>query len=936
MFSIDSSEINSITFGVLSPEDIRTMSVVEVHSTKTNENSVYDPKMGPSMASKKCDTCKYNSERCTGHFGHIELNEPIIHPLFDTYVYSYLKCFCFDCHRMLLDKTQLELRGLLKSKGSVRFKKILTVLEKIGICSHCKYTQPKISYSTLEKDKVFTVSYSVKNDDGVKRTISMPLEVDGISRIFDNIIDDDIRLLGMNPAITHPKNMILTVLPVIPPCVRPPVPKDGNMNDDDLTTQYNSIINYNNALKNTEDTTSRVKSLNHLKFRIATLFDNSKGRAKQVNNRPIKGIKERISGKEGVIRSGLSGKRVDMSARSVIGSDTSLRMDEIGISKKIADTLAVPCQVTSFNIKHLTHVVNNDGATWKYDPVHKAQNENSDGRFNLKYAMYHTGTPLMYGDVVIRGKRRFNIKDKPFYLKRGDRVIRNGEELKDLKYSEKKRVKLNIGDTVYRKLQKGDTVLLNRQPTLHSGSMMAMKVVPRREFNQKTITMNLACTSSFNADFDGDEMNIHVPSTIEGRAELEGLSSIRQHIISPQSGSPNIVIVQDSLLGAYTLTLGFEQLEEQQFYNMCVHCPSMTSKYISDKVKHISRVYKELGLSKTLRTSRMGKKRAFHGKGLFSMLLPDDFNYEHQNDADENEPVVKIYKGVLYEGAITKANLGKAKSSLILYLNKEYPKDVVCNFIDNVQFITNQWNLIKGFSVGLGDCIATKKDEIEYEIDKCLVEAEGIEATAQNPAIREIQINAALSNARDIGQKIAKDALGADNNFKKTVISGSKGDYFNIAQITGLLGQQSLNGERVPYQLNQNTRSLPHYKADQSKLTTREKYQSRGFIANSFSNGLTPEEFIFHAMSGRIGVCDTSLRTATSGYSQRRIVKCGEDLKVEYDGTVRDATNSIIQYSYGDEGMDPKQSISVNGVVNSCNISRLAEKLNMKYAVATK
>ena len=387
-------------------------------------------------------------------------------------------------------------------------------------------------------------------------------------------------------------------------------------------------------------------------------------------------------------------------------------------------------------------------------------------------------------------------------------------------------------------------VVLNRQPTLHAGSMMAMRVVPRRGTDQKTITMNLAITSSFNADFDGDEMNLHAPHSFEALAELQELSSVKNFIITPQSSSPNVIIVQDSLLGAYTMTKGHQKIDKGRFFDICTCCPSMDMKYIKDKLNHIRRVRKELGL----------KPQAFNGKGLFSMILPSDFNYTHENRADPDEPEVKIYKGVLYEGAITKANLGKSKASLILYLNKEYPVQCVCDFIDNVQFVTNQWNLIFGFSVGLGDCIATKKEEIDYEIKKCLIEAEGVESTTHDPEIREIRVSAALNKARDIGQRISKDGLGRDNNFLKSTTSGSKGDFFNISQITSLLGQQYLGGKRIPLMLNQETRSLPHY--SRGELSMEEKYESRGFISSSFIKGLNPKEYFFHAMGGRLGVCD--------------------------------------------------------------------------------
>ena len=186
-----------------------------------------------------------------------------------------------------------------------------------------------------------------------------------------------------------------------------------------------------------------------------------------------------------------------------------------------------------------------------------------------------------------------------------------------------------------------------------------------------------------------------------------------------------------------------------------------------------------------------------------------------------------------------------------------------------------------------------------------------------------------MSKAKDIGLRIAKESLNKDNNFLSTVISGSKGDFFNIAQITGLLGQQNLKGQRVPLFLNNGKRTLPHYPF--GELTPEMEHESRGFVASSFIKGLNPREFYMHAMSGREGISDTAMGTATSGYMQRRIIKLTEDIKVQHDGTVRDVTGHIYQMSYGDDGFDPTCTTKVNGNQEVCDVSRLVSKLNMLH-----
>ena len=346
--------------------------------------------------------------------------------------------------------------------------------------------------------------------------------------------------------------------------------------------------------------------------------------------------------------------------------------------------------------------------------------------------------------------------------------------------------------------------------------------------------------------------NIHVPQSIEAQTELRLLSASKYKIISAQSSKPNMCIVQDSLLGAFKMTLGIQQIEKHHFFDIAMKL-DLSSEQILKKINHIRKVFKD----------KNKKVQAFHGKGLISLVLPDDFIYENKNNADPNEPILKIYCGVLYEGTLDKSTIGATTNSIIHILHKEYGPDITAEFIDGVQFVSNNWLMIDGFSIGLEDCMVQGEDkvqEINDVIQKCFIEAEGIKNTTSHPGIREVRINGALSKAKDIGLKIAKDALDSSNNFLSTVKSGSKGDWFNIAQVTGLLGQQNLAGKRVQATLNNGTRTLPHYPMENLPLEL--EYESRGFIDSSFIKGLNPRQFYFHSMSGREGCCDTAMNTA--------------------------------------------------------------------------
>lgn len=346
-------------------------------------------------------------------------------------------------------------------------------------------------------------------------------------------------------------------------------------------------------------------------------------------------------------------------------------------------------------------------------------------------------------------------------------------------------------------------------------------------------------------------MNIFTPSSELSRAELQELSTPINNMIGHQGGKPDVGIVQDGLTGAYLMTGGLttslgnidEEIPRHVFYNICTQLDSMEPSKIRHKMSIIKQVYDKMNTCIPL----------FSGKSLFSLLLPDDFIYSLKNKSDDRYSV-EIYRGVMYQGVLTKAHLGKSHSSLITILHAEYPIQVVYDFINNIQWMANNFLLYHGFSIGISDCVATKLDEIDKACMKSFIEAEEIETSTTNEFIKEVKIGMALSKARDTGMKIAKEALNKTNNFLTTVSSGSKGDFFNIAQITGIVGQQNIGGGRMPYELNHQTRALPHY--PRGTLEKADEYESRGFIKSSFIKGLTPKEYWFHSVSSREALTD--------------------------------------------------------------------------------
>lgn len=926
-------EINTINFGIYSVNEILNMSVCKIDNVKKNitYGTVYDPRMGTTNFADNCETCDKNSNHCIGHFGHIELAEHIVHPLYYKYVLYLLRCFCFKCYKLLLTNEQLHLHNIYRYKGRNRINVILNKIKRSNVC--CQRNDDSIcgvQKLDIKMNMTTNMFYMIDNDNKI------PLSVNEIYTIFNNISDDDVRLLDIDPEMSHPRNLIIKVLPVLPPCDRPFIKTDGKICDDDLTLQYIEIIKINNQLINQDNNNiersnelessvaNRERFTSNLIFRILTMFNNSQGKARHnTTGRTIKSIKERITGKDGQLRNNMMGKRCDYTSRTVIGPEPTLKINELGVPTYIANILTKPIRITSFNIDKLQEKVNKG----IINTVTKTDNTMIDiQRFRL-------GTQLFYGDIVVRDNKEIKVEDpKNFILCKNDKIIRDNDTIDNV-IVRNRVYKLEIGWIVNHPLEDDDYVLLNRQPTLHKASMLAMKV---KIMPYKTFRMNLSITKPFNADFDGDEMNIHVPQSLEAQVEMKYLSDVQHNMISHQNSKPNMCIVQDSLIGAYKMTDGVKNVPKHIFFDIAssLTSPPWKQRNIADEYNIEDIMLKLEQIQSVLKRKKVSDS-PYNGFGLISMILPDDFDYEKTNGT-ENE-YVRIEDGVLYEGKINKTIIGSSYNAIHQVLYKEYNNVTASYFIDCIQFITNKYLLFDGFSVGLGDCIINErtntnslsnKQKIKDVITKSYIEAEGIAETTSHQSIKEIRVNASLNKAKDVGLKIAKEALSNDNNFLTTVYSGSKGDFFNITQITGLLGQQNMKGERIPMLLNNGKRSLPHYTFD---IQDKElKYESRGFISNGFLHGLNPRQFFFHAMSGREGICDTAMGTATSGYMQRRIIKLTEDIKVNYDGTIRDHINKIYQLSYGDTNMDPTNTVKVKGKQQICDISRLVNKLNKK------
>ncbi len=671
--------------------------------------------------------------------------------------------------------------------------------------------------------------------------------------IFKRMRDDDCKALGLDVTWARPEWLLVQVLPIPPLHVRPSVNMGGGSgtSEDDLTHQIVNVIKSNIALKNAvangEPQIIVDQFEQSLQHNVAAFMDNELRGMPQVtqrSGRPLKTIVQRLKGKEGRIRGNLMGKRVDFSARTVITADPNLGIHQVGVPRSIAMNLTVPERVTPFNLSELSALVTN-GPT-----VHPG----------AKHIIRSDGTRV---DL---------------------RFVKNKSELM-----------LSNGWIVERHLRDGDVVLFNRQPSLHKMSIMGHRA---KVLDWSTFRLNLSCTSPYNADFDGDEMNLHVPQSLPARTEAELMMLSPRVIVSGQSNRPVMGIVQDSLLAVQKMTKREVFLERDLVFNILMWIVNWDGRVPPPAI--------------------LKPKELWTGKQILSLILPK-INLKgkanngpkggESNTFNAYDHLVTIIDGELVEGTIDKKTIGSGMDGIIHTSWLDVGHEETARFMNQVQQVTNYWVLQSSFSIGVTDTVAdvdTMK-QIESTINNAKLQVLDLVRRGQQGNL-EIQpgrtmvesfeqfVNKVLNTARDASGKSAQGSLDETNSVKAMVTAGSKGSFINISQIIACVGQQNVEGKRIPYGFKR--RTLPHFTKDDLGP------ESRGFVENSYLRGLSPQEFFFHAMGGREGLIDTACKTAETGYIQRRLVKAMETVMARYDGTLRTSGGNIVQFLYGEDGMD--------------------------------
>lgn len=846
-----------------------------------------------------CKTCGQDFLECPGHFGFIKLNNKIFHNGYFKKVIAVLRLFCFKCGKLVvpvhLDASVFSNVTFIKQKA--HFERMVGLAKEAKVCYHCKAIKEHVKKLAHGFNRLLcTVKSKLVNEtngmydhydselilhngtaNGLSRSKLVDeyeLTPDHVFKILSNINLEHWKYLLMNKNPPLPQNLIISVIPVPPLSIRPTVSMaDNKTNEDDITIKLFEILKQTQLVDLTIAQGKDLAKIEEQRYNIQLLYNQllnsecSEANAVQNNFNSIKGLLQRIKGKQGRFRANLSGKRVEFSGRTVISPDPNIGINEVNVPMHMAMELTFPETASKRNINRLRETVRRG--------------------------------PLRYPGANFVTLSSFKGK---IYLKNQSVCMEVAK-------------KLRFGDIVHRHLTVNDVVLFNRQPSLHRQSIMAFKA---RVHTDKTLKFNECVCSPFNADFDGDEMNIHVVQTISAKAEALYLMQSSNNLLNPKSGEVNISLIQDFLTTIFVLSSKDCFLNRQEFCSllgMATNCesqvqlpkPTMFRPHCLWTGKQLISCVLEPDSAKPKDIALTIKEKAYNGA-------------KNEREFDENDGFVHLRNSKLLSGQIGKNTMGSSKTGLLYYICKQHSNTEGAEVMARFAKLSAKYIESIGITFGLRDVTPDSKTEAynktlfaskinetrkvleKYTKKTCTADFQADLSTMsiEEKAELEAEVTDVLNKARDEAGSFLLDHLSARNNALTMAISGAKGSSLNICQMIATVGQQIVSGKRV--QNGFLNRTLPHFV--EHELSP----ESRGFVQNSFYTGLRPTEFFFHTMAGREGLIDTAVKTADTGYMQRRLMKVMEDLVVEYDYTVRNSDKKLVQFFYGEDGFDPQMN----------------------------
>ena len=845
--------LDHLIYTPLSRRSMEKMSVVNVKN-KPGKNYIGTPKdfrFGTLENNVLCGCCKKTNQDCVGHMGHIDLKS-------DTEEFKIIHPFFRHNLVRVLQCVCNACGTLVVTKDLLKQKNILSMpssMDKIKMIVELSNSiKSNCSNCGAQKTYTYKIQESGNMNDlnmvvTTKDSKQKHLRVDIIENILKKISDEDAKILGFEFG-AKPIDYIMDFIPVLPICSRPYTVRDDQEKDEYLTLAYSDICSKLAALDSGTDEDKEEKK-NNILYYYTHICDNKDSTHRLSPTDICKSITDRLKGKEGLLRGHLLGKRSDYTGRTPIGPNRTLKFGDIAPPMKMQSILTIPEIVTKYNIDKIKILVEQN----KIDKYSKR------GSYNLKYSFNPT-----------------------------------------------KKVDVQIGDLVYRHSMDGDVILFNRQPTLHKQSMLGYFCKFQDKFS---IGLHLSSTTGHNADFDGDEGNIHMLQTVESQVEGKLIMCAKNCIMSSNASSPIASIIFNSLSGAYLLSKS--DILDSDKVNIV---DMVTGTVFRDGLKKIitNTSYMKTLVKRAVEVSESYNVTITAGRLLCSALFPEDFWYAKKD--------VKIIKGILISGILKKNVLGNSHGSIIQSIFKFYGKTATASFISDANFLFNWYLELYGLTVSVNNCkppenfAEFKRQQIEELNEEVLkMYDEGIENI-------EDEITDLIEEKKGRLDKKVGSTLDKSNPLVIMADSGAKGKTADTGKLIGLLGQQFVNARRPDKLITNNKRWLTTFSVDDNSI------YSRGFTTSSFYEGLNPDEFFAHAQASRIGLTDTAVKTSDIGALQRRMVKVQEDLIVNYDGSVRNQNGIIYQFNYG-VGLNCENMItSKDGNGNS-----LLSFIDMKEAV---
>uniref|UniRef100_A0A3B4YLU2 DNA-directed RNA polymerase subunit n=1 Tax=Seriola lalandi dorsalis TaxID=1841481 RepID=A0A3B4YLU2_SERLL len=934
--------LEGMSFGMYSAEEIRKLSVKVITNSRFLDavgnvapNSLYDLALGPADNKEVCSTCCQDFNSCPGHLGHVELPLPVYNPLFFDKLYLLIRGSCLACHMLTCPRAAIHLLlNQLKLVDHGAMQEVYQIEQVLNqVCLYLMWklilAGPYRQKHTLSNNKT-TIKHLVEKKSSLindfwrihMKTRKCPWCF-FLKCLFSGLEEATASKEGEKGF--YPDLFFLELL-VVPPSRYRPVNRLGDqMFTNGQTVNMQAVMKDCGIIrkllaliageKNTQEEEEVAEQTDQsflsgipgqtltdklyniwirLQSHVNIVFDSDMDK---MMTEKYPGIRQILEKKDGLFRKHMMGKRVDYAARSVICPDMYIGTNEIGIPMVFATKLTYPQPVTPWNVKELRQAVLNG------PNVHPGASMviNEDGRRTILSA-----SSLAQREAVAK------------------------QLLTPCPGPHKMPMKI-----VNRHIKNGDVLLLNRQPTLHRPSIQAhsARILP----GEKVLRLHYANCKAYNADFDGDEMNAHFPQSELGRAEAYMLVSTDQQYLVPKDGKPLAGLIQDHMVSGTRMTIRGCFFTRDQY-------TELVYRGLTDKP----------GRVKLLPPAILRPQQLWTGKQVVSTLLlnvipqkavplnlvgkskipskawiqvPPRAAPGYRPDSMCDSQVV-IRQGELLVGVLDKAHYGSSAYGLVHCCYELYGGETSGKLLSCLaRLFTAYLQLYRGFTLGVEDIlvkpgankqrkkiiqksltIGTKALQAAFNLPSNVDQAEAQSRWQDahlNPDQRDFSMadhkfkevaNQVNNDINKVCMPIGLHTSFPDNNLQLMVQSGAKGSTVNTMQISCLLGQIELEGRRPP--LMPSGKFLPCFQPYDPAPG------AGGFVSGRFLTGIKPQEFFFHCMAGREGLVDTAVKTSRSGYLQRCVIKHLEGLVVQYDLTVRDSDGSVVQFLYGEDGLD--------------------------------